>query len=448
MRDPRGLRPLVVCVLIGLGVRVAYVLAFRRHGPLVGDAYFYHHAANLLADGHGWIVPYDYFQLGQVNQAADHPPLYIAYLAAWSLLGVDTITGHLLATALLGTGGVALVGLVGRRVGGPWVGATAAGLAAIYPNLWGWDGMGLSEPTGVVGVCLVILAGLRCRADPTLRHAALLGLAVGIAGLGRAELLLLGPALALPFLWRPAAGSVAARLRVVGVAGAVAAATVAPWVAYNLSRFEEPVYLSSGFDITMAYSNCDTVFDGELTGYWDFACAVESLEDSGIDPDALDQSQRSAVWRSHNREFIGDNLDRLPYVVLARIGRVAGLYQPLQQARLDVTPEGRELWTARGGAAGYYLLAISSIAGWVHLGRRRADRYPLLPPLVIVLLSAAMTFGATRYRASAEPVLCVLAAVAFVALWDGWRRVRDEPGAPPRAPLVETDPSGPGHPTR
>jgi len=438
-----------LCVAVGAVVRIWYVLAVRSQHPVIGDAYFYHHAANLLADGRGWIVPLDFLEHGQVNEAADHPPAYIAYLALWSLAGIRSETGHLLATALLGAVGVGLVGLVGRRVAGRAAGVTvglvAAGLAAVNPNMWGWDGMGLSEPTAVIGVCLVLLAAWRLRDDPTPVSAALLGAAVGVAGLCRAELLLLGPLLAVPALWRPLAGGLARRLALVAVAGIAAAVVVAPWVAHNLSRFEEPVYLSSGLDVTLAYSNCDPVFYGPLTGYWDFGCAPAALERSGQDTSGLDQSQRSLVWREEVERYVGDNLDRLPEVVLARIGRVAGLYKPLQQVRLDVIPEGREVWVARSGMAFYYGLAAVSFVGWTVLGRRGRWRYPLLLPLLVVALAAATTFGATRYRAAAEPALCVLAAVGLVALASLWARLRTPDAPVGDAPeLAVSDGAGPG----
>ena len=47
--------------------------------------------------------------------------------------------------------------------------------------------------------------------------------------------------------------------------------------------------------------------------------------------------------------------------------------------------------------------------------------FPLLGPPVVVLLSMAAAFASTRYRASCEPAMVVLAAVgieaAVMALW-------------------------------
>ena len=37
---------------------------------------------------------------------------------------------------------------------------------------------------------------------------------------------------------------------------------VAPWVGWNLHRFDKPVYLSSNIGLALAGSNCDPVYSG------------------------------------------------------------------------------------------------------------------------------------------------------------------------------------------
>ena len=73
----------------------------------------------------------------------------------------------------------------------------------------------------------------------------------------------------------------------------------------------------------------------------------------------------------------------------------------------------------------------AAIAGGVVLFRRRTSMFPLLVPIVLVTVMAAIFYGVPRFRAPAEPSLAVLAAVAVVALWDWVRAVRqeDESGA-------------------
>ena len=91
------------CVVVGaLVLRVVYVFAYRRNFDPHGDAFFYHAGANLLAEGKGFISPF-YVQLGLHRAAAEHPPLYIIFLAIPSVLGMKSVMAHLLWSCVLGT---------------------------------------------------------------------------------------------------------------------------------------------------------------------------------------------------------------------------------------------------------------------------------------------------------------------------------------------------------
>ena len=111
-------RSLSAITAIGLVVRIVYVLGFRRDTTVGGDAYFYHYGANLLVHGKGFIAPLQYIALHIRLEAADHPPLYVLFLAIPSAIGLGTTLAHMLWSACLGTATVALTGLVGRRVAG------------------------------------------------------------------------------------------------------------------------------------------------------------------------------------------------------------------------------------------------------------------------------------------------------------------------------------------
>src|SRR4029079_16535838 len=115
-------------------------LAQRRHTPASGDSFVYQNAANLLADGKGFIDPGRYQLWGIVTPSASRP-LSPLYLSLWSLVGVRSTLGHRLASCVLGAVAVAVVGLVARRFGrtpaeGDRLGLIAAALAAVSPALW------------------------------------------------------------------------------------------------------------------------------------------------------------------------------------------------------------------------------------------------------------------------------------------------------------------------
>ena len=119
----------------------------------------------------------------------------------------------------------------------------------------------------------------------------------------------------------------------------------------------------------------------------------------------------------------------MPVVVAARVGRISGLYEPLGEAQLDVYLETSEQWVSDAGLTAYYLMAATAIAGAVVLRRRRETLLPLLAPVVTVIVTVALFYAATRFRATAEGALCLLAAVAIDAAFDAVARRRRR-GAP------------------
>jgi MYXO-CTERM domain-containing protein len=82
----------------------------------------------------------------------------------------------------------------------------------------------------------------------------------------------------------------------------------------------------------------------------------------------------------------------------------------------------------------YYALALLSVAGAVVLRRRRVTGYPLLAPIAVVLITVALSYGNTRFRAPAEVMLAVLAAVAIDALVSRFASARAGGGAVPAEP--------------
>ena len=421
-------RLLAITVAVGAAIRVGYIVGWRRDATVGGDPYYYHYGANLLADGHGFISPLAYTANHHVQQAADHPPLYIAYLALWSLIGVRSALGHMLASVLLGLGTIVLVGLAGRRIGGSRVGLLAAVIAAVYPNVWVFDGFLLSESMAMLMTSAVILAAYRYRDRATPARAAALGALVALAALSRAELVLLAVLVVVPVvLGRGSWEAWKRRLPDLVVAGVACVLVLLPWITYNITRFDKPVYLSAGFEMTLSTSTCDTTYYGKFTGYWSMQCALDQLTAAGLTNDNSDQSEHSSVFLHSSLDYIRDHLDRVPTVVLVRWGRITGLYKPLQQADLDQFPEGRERWVALSGLGCYYVLAGFAVVGVIALRRRRAPVYLLLAPIGTVLFAVTVTFAMTRYRASAEPALCLLAAVGIDALVRLWQRLRDDP---------------------
>ncbi len=393
-------------MLIALAVRVVYVLGWHHPATVGGDNFYYHHGANLFADGKGFPHPYPYIRDGVTTPGAQHPPLYVVVLGLGSLVGLRSFLDHQLISCVLGTLTVGVIGLTGRRIAGRTAGLVAAGVAAVYPNFWLNDALVMSETLVQLTVAGAVLAGYAFWQRPTMRRAAVLGLVIALATLTRAEGALLAVAVAVPLCLLAAGLGWRRRLALLAVTGAVCLAVLAPWLAYNLSRFERPVLLSTGLDPTLVVTNCDDTYRGPFRGYWSYSCLTRLPVPPG------DDSVAGETYRHIALDYISAHRSEVPGVLLTRVARTWGLYRPSQEITLD-TIEGRELPASRVGLAGYYALVAAAVAGAVLLRRRRVPLSPLVATLLMSTAAALLAAGLTRYRAAAEVGLVLLAAPAI-----------------------------------
>jgi 4-amino-4-deoxy-L-arabinose transferase-like glycosyltransferase len=409
-------------VAAGLAIRLAAVLS-RPHLAPAGDPFEYLGQANLLAEGKGYIEPFIFDRTGHVAQTAKLPPLYTLLLTLCSLAGFKSFLAHRIWSAVMAATAVPLAALVGRDLAGRRAGLIAAAGVAVSPAIWMPAMLGMSESITPVLVLLVLWAAYRMWRRPGWTSAALLGAAVGFAALGRDELLLLAPMVLLPLALGPAKGWrqrawVEWRLRLGRLVAGLLATTVVigPWVGYNLSRFDHPVFITDRFGAALAAANCDPSWDGNLAGYWELSCSAAA--DTGVHGD---ESVQNAAAQRVGLRYIDDHIGGLPLVEWKRLGRTFGFYRPAQQIQLDVFVEGRpELW-AWVGLGMYYTLLPLAVAGGVVLRRRRVIIFPLVAVVVVPIAATLVTYGNTRFRAPLEPVLVLLAAVAVDALINRWR---------------------------
>jgi hypothetical protein len=200
------------------------------------------------------------------------------------------------------------------------------------------------------------------------------------------------------------------------------AVTVAPWAVYNSARLHRPVALSNGLGAALAVSNCDATFNGPLLGYWFFPCL------DGLRPPAGDGSDQDVAYRRRALEYVGLHEHHLPVVAAARLGRVWGLYRPVELLRIERVVETRELRPAELGLVMVYGLAALSAVAAVLLRRRGGP--PALPCLAMaaaVSVTAVLTYGTSRFRAPADVGLVVLGAAGVSLLVDQLRRPRPQP---------------------
>jgi 4-amino-4-deoxy-L-arabinose transferase-like glycosyltransferase len=410
-------RWLLLATALGAAIRVAWLINQWNNPIGFEDAFFYHHQANLLADGKGFISPFPYLSSGITAPAAEHPPLFSLYLAIFSFFGATSVGWHQLATTLLGIGTVPLIGLAGKEAGGRRVGVLAGFIAAVYPHLWYQDGIVWAEASAQAAVALFVLVAYRYVRRPSVRTLGALGLAGAIAAMTRTELVLLIPLGVVPLaLWTQGLPR-RAQLRWCAIGLAAGIAALVPWMAFNLARFDRPTTLSSNLGLTLASANCDSTWYGPNIGYWDFSCAQAAGTEAALD--GGDPSEVDAAARAEALDYIGANRGRLPAVLAARAARIAGVWSPTEQVQIDVI-EHRPLRVAQSGVALWWLVLGLAAVGVAALRRARIPSWPAVAPVVAMLIGVVSAFASTRYRASAEPAMVVLAACGAASLLSRW----------------------------
>jgi hypothetical protein len=199
---------------------------------------------------------------------------------------------------------------------------------------------------------------------------------------------------------------------------------VGPWVGFNLARFEQPTFLSTGDGGALVGANCPSTYYGNAVGFWTIYC-VPARRPPGDLSVASDHDRTKAL------DYARAHAGRVPVVVLARVGRLLGVYAPRQLTNYTVG-EGRPRWASYLGLVTFLLLVALAVVGARRLRRRGQPIWPLLAPAVLVLAAAAVVYGTPRFRAPAEPSVVVLAAVGAAALlarrWPAWS---PEPVSPP-----------------
>jgi hypothetical protein len=193
-------------------------------------------------------------------------------------------------------------------------------------------------------------------------------------------------------------------------AGLAVTVVIAPWVGPNLVRFDEPVLMSTNDGLTLVGANSEGTYRGGGLGFWSpdpeyFALTDERFADG-------DASVASRIMREDAVEFIRDNLDDVPRVIAARVGRLYSVYRPLQMADLN-TQEGKEVWASHLAFVAFFTILPFAVVGWWRLGRDGGYRWPLTAMVVHVTVVAALFYGIPRFRVPADVAFVVAAAIGI-----------------------------------
>jgi 4-amino-4-deoxy-L-arabinose transferase-like glycosyltransferase len=401
---------LIALALLGMVLRAITIFVLTPHQLGFGDWHWYDGVANGIARGDWFHNP---FVTSRAIPSASHPPLYPLVLSISSLLGGTGYLAHRAMGIVFAAAGIVLMGLLGRRLGGPKVGLLAAGLTAVYPVFVAADGALLAETLFTPVLAATLLVAYRARDVGSARWAAALGVLIALCALTRSESLMLVVLLALPAVWRPASGR-APRIVALLVAFLV---VMAPWTIRNVHAFHRLVPVSTQDGALVAGANCPTTYYGPELGGWSFACLSKAR--------TTNEAVQSDVWRREGREYAGDHAGRVPLVVLVRVLKLMDFYEPRRELMFA---EGRNHKVEGLGIGLYWLLLPLAAWGAVLLRRRGEPLFLLAAPVVTVLIAAVAGYGVTRLRHAADLVILLLAAVALASLAE-----RRRAPAPPAA---------------
>jgi 4-amino-4-deoxy-L-arabinose transferase-like glycosyltransferase len=404
--------------LAAFGARLGYAESVYTARGL-GDDWWYHWMADAIAAGRGFNNPLETLVNGHAVRGfagtpiptAYHPPLFPLVLAAGSKLGLTSYGAHRAIGCALGAATTIVVGLCGRRIGGPRLGVGCAAVAALFPPLVANDSTLLSESLYGLLIACVVLAALRVLESPGLLWAAALGAAIGLAALTRSEAILL-VLLLVPFVTRRS-------WRAGVVAAGVAAVIVVPWCIRNTVEFDRPVTIATGDGSVLAGANTPATYYGDRLGGWD----VKGLRGPAPQEARINEAVGSDAGRTRALEYAGDHLGRLPVVLAARGLRTWNLFPfaPAAQVRENAFFSGSTRWAQWLGLIGSWLACVLAVFGGLALRRRRYPLAPLLAPIVLVTLVSLLFNGDPRYRDAADISLALLATVGARSLWRAGR---------------------------
>ena len=412
---------LAAIVALAAIVRVLVVVLVDPHVPPVGDATAYHLLANHLADGRGYIRPFDFTKFHLVVPTAEYPPLHPFVLSLFARLGARSVEAQRLGLTVIGSATVATVGLVGRQIAGPRVGILAAGLAAISPMMFLPEATLMSEAIFVFLVTLALFLASRIRTAPSLCAFAVLGLVLGLAALTRAEAAVLAILLLVPLAVGASDASVRRRFALGAVGLVMVGAVMVPWAVRNQTTFHSFVPVSNNLGTALAGANCELTYQGPALGSWRSTFGIGDVAGgqcftgfNGRQPH-FNEATAAAAARTQGIDFARNHLGEIPKVAAARLLRSAGLFRPGQQIELEAL-EGRPIGWERAGTYLDWALFPFAAVGLFLLLRRRVGAWPLAAAVLSVLVSTLVTYGNQRFRIGAEPTILIAAAAGIVAL--------------------------------
>lgn len=385
-------RRLAIAILVAaLAIRVAWVLATPDY-RLVHDALDYNRHAISIADGNGFATAYG-------RETAFRPPAYPIFLAFVYWIFGPSLEWARLANALVGTGIVALTGVIAWQLWGHRVALITMALGAVYIPLILVGQSVMSEPLFV----LCMLGAIAC----AIRGWALAaGVLMGLAVLGRANALIL----LLPLAWAVWSGPRPALIMLVACG-----LTIVPWTIRNAVVLDHFVPVSTQLGSALAGTyNSEAMHDREHPAAWMSLKRVDDYRPIFNRVRETNEAVLENELRSASLQYIKDHPGapfKVAFWTTRRMLDLAGWDWAIHTA--GTVSAGK-----RAGAAGiicFWLFAIAAVAGACTRRARAAPLWLWAVPLLMYLGVVFLVVETPRYRAAIDPFIIMLAALAISA---------------------------------
>lgn len=386
-------RRLALAILAAaLAIRVAWVLATPDY-RLVHDALDYNRHAISIANGDGFALSYG-------RETAFRPPAYPIFLAGVYWLFGPSLEWARLANALVGTGIVALIGVICAQVWTSRIALIAMALGAVYIPLILVGQSVMSEPLFV----LCLLGAIACAIR---RWPVAAGVLMGLAVLGRANALIL----LLPLAWAVWKGPKPAVIMVVACA-----LTIVPWTVRNALVLDHFVPVSTQLGSALAGTyNREAMNNEENPAAWMSLKRVDDYRPIFNRVRETNEAVLEQELRSASLEYIKDHPGaplKVAYWTTRRMLDLAGWDWAIHTA--GTVSAGK-----RAGAAGiicFWVFALLAVGGAFTRRAREAPLWLWAVPVLMYLGVVFLVVETPRYRMAIDPFVIMLAALALSAV--------------------------------
>ncbi len=418
-------RLIAIAVVVGFLLRLWWVTYAARTPVSLHDPFFYLDYGRRMAEGGG-------YRLMDGEPTAYYPIGYPAILAAWfKVMQYTPLRDHWIANAMIlnlifSTSTIAMVGVLGRRLAGAWVGALSAVIVALFPSLIFHTGTILTETTfNFVFVLALLVLCWRPWSDgfPSWKRLVVFGVLFGLSIEVRPIALLVVPMLLIAF-WR-----VAGRRRALERLGVVVLTLVAvmlPWTVRNAVVMHAflPIGTTTGDNLCIGnYPDAQGHFSFPVECFGDDQIvprpAFETLRNDKL-------TRRALSWMLHDPLAQLHLIPQRTYYTFATDHDGVAAVQSYGDDPF-IPPVNATVLSNIADAYFYAVLALALLGSPLLV--RGGDRRRLLLLLCIVAVAIAPWpfFGDSRFHVPLNVLVPIPAALAVLAVVRSWRPRRPAP---------------------